>query len=78
MLLSLLFIFKERFVILFMEGINIWGSGERLVGIVERIDLVDTLYGITKEEREVLDVIRGIKDLKVEGESEEDGGDLEG
>jgi hypothetical protein len=43
-------------------------ASERLIGIVERLDVIDTLYGITEEEREVLDVIRGVKDLKTEAE----------
>ena len=46
-------------------------NSERLVGIVERLEFIDALYGITKEEREVLDVIRGVKDLKLENEKEE-------
>ena len=46
-------------------------DSERLVGIVERLEFIDALYGITKEEREVLDVIRGVKDLKLENEKEE-------
>ncbi len=36
---------------------------DRLVGLVERIEIVDALYGITKEEREVLDAIRGVHGL---------------
>jgi hypothetical protein len=43
-------------------------KNERLVGIVERLEVIDALYGITEEEREVLDVIRGVKDLKLESE----------
>lgn len=43
-------------------------TSERLVGIVESLELVDSFYGITREEREVLDVIRGVKDLTAEGE----------
>tara|TARA_Y100000310_G_C20536476_1_gene741115 strand:- start:517 stop:669 length:153 start_codon:yes stop_codon:yes gene_type:complete len=50
-----------------MQGIK---NTERLIGIVERLDMVDALYGITEEEREVLDVIRGVKDLELEGEED--------
>lgn len=42
------------------------GASNRFVGIVERLEVVDALYGITKEEREVLDVIHGVKDLAFE------------
>lgn len=45
--------------------------GNRFVGIVERIEMIDALYGISEEEREVLDVIRGVKDLKTETDFED-------
>jgi len=36
----------------------------RLVALVERIEFVDALYGITPEERSVLDVIHGLSDIE--------------
>jgi hypothetical protein len=69
--LSLIFYIKKDIVILEKIGGNKMqniGNNERLVGIVERLEVIDALYGITEEEREVLDVIRGVKDLKTESE----------
>ena len=44
----------------------------RLVGVVERIELVDKMYGISEEDRCVLDAIRGVRDLVREGELSDD------
>ncbi len=35
----------------------------RLVALVEHLDTVDAFYGITPEERNVLDVIHGLSDI---------------
>ena len=40
----------------------------RVIAIVERLEAVDAFYGITPEERNVLDVIHGIKDIAEETE----------
>lgn len=38
--------------------------GGRLVAFVERLESVDAFYGITPEERSVLDVIHGLSDIE--------------
>jgi len=43
------------------------GNG-RFIALVERLETVDAFYGITPEERNVLDVIHGITDVSEESE----------
>ena len=38
----------------------------RMVAVVEQLSMVDAFYGITPEERSVLDVIQGISDIAEE------------
>mgnify|MGYP001587933749 CR=1 FL=1 len=38
----------------------------RVVALVERLEAIDAFYGITPEERSVLDVIRGVNDFEEE------------
>lgn len=38
----------------------------RVIALVERLEAIDSFYGITPEERDVLDVIRGINDIQEE------------
>ncbi len=40
----------------------------RVVALVEKLEAVDSFYGITPEERNVLDVIHGVSDLAEESE----------
>ena len=35
----------------------------RVVALIERLEVIDSFYGITPEERNVLDVIRGVNDV---------------
>lgn len=42
----------------------------RLVALIERLEVVDAFYGITPEERSVLDVIHGLNDVDLEAEEE--------
>ena len=39
----------------------------RIVALVERLDAIDAFYGITPEERSVLNVIRSANDLDEQG-----------
>ncbi len=38
----------------------------RIVAMIERLDVIDAFYGITPEERNVLNVIRNANDLHEE------------
>lgn len=40
----------------------------RVVALVEKLEAVDSLYGITPEERNVLDVLHGVSDFANEFE----------
>lgn len=40
----------------------------RVVALVEKLEAVDSFYGITPEERNVLDVIHGVSDFAEESE----------
>jgi|GEM_PF-5827081 len=40
----------------------------RVVALVEKLEVVDSFYGITPEERNVLDVIHGVSDFTEESE----------
>lgn len=39
-----------------------------MVAVVEQLSVIDAFYGITPEEREILDVIHGVTDIAEEKE----------
>ena len=49
-----------------MYVMNTSESAQRMVALVESLEFVDALYGITAEERRVLNVLHGIKDFAEE------------
>lgn len=51
-----------------MSGVQQKLRDGRVVALVEQLKNVDALYGITPEERNVLDVIHGITDIAEETE----------
>ena len=51
-----------------MKGVQQKLRDDRVVAVVEQLKVVDAIYGITPEEREVLDVIHGVADIAEESE----------